>query len=157
MISDYVYLNTKTFEIDTKEDIVAVVESMANVLSILNKKGYYTEICSKPNISKPNLLGTIIHELIKEKLLEVNNDTKGKIKNILYPLDSESILIIFKEEYKFDDLPLGYKMSGKDLFYYLSALKDDDIIFKSAMELDEEYKNSLKLLEDWASKLPSRI
>lgn len=73
-------------------------------------------------------------------------------------MDSESILIIFKEEYKFDHLPLGYKMIGKDLFYYLSALKDDDdIVFKSVIELDEEYKNSLKLLSEWASKLPSII
>lgn len=80
MISNYVCLNTKSFEIDTREDIVAVAESMVNIVSMLNKKGYYTEICSKPNISKPDLLKSMIDELIKEKLLEVNDDTKEKIK-----------------------------------------------------------------------------
>ena len=41
MKSDYVCLNSKTFEIDDRKDIIPVDERLSKAISTLNKKGYY--------------------------------------------------------------------------------------------------------------------
>ena len=128
MKSDYTCLNSKTFDIDEREDIIPVDKQLAKTISTLNKKGYYTEMFSRARISKPFLIGTIIHDLVEKELLEINEDTKDKIKNIIKQSDYESTLIIFKEEYKFNNLPKGYKLIGKELSYNLSTLKDSEDI-----------------------------
>ena len=112
---------------------------------------------SRARISKPFLIGAIIHDLVEEELLEINDDTKDKVKNIIKQSDYESTLIIFKEEYKFNNLPKGYKLIGKELSYNLSTLKDsEDIEIKTLLELDKEHNSSLNLLEEWANKLSNR-
>lgn len=157
MKSDYAYLNIKTFDIEEREDIIPLDEQLAKTISILNKKGYYTEAFNRARISKPFLVGAIIHDLVEEGLLEINNNTKDKIKNIIKKSDYESTFIIFKEEYKFNNLPNGYILIGKDLSYNLSTLKDDeDINIKTLLELDKEYDSSLHALEEWANELPNR-
>ena len=135
MKSDYTCLNSKTFDIDEREDIIPVDKQLAKTISILNKKGYYTEMFNRARISKPFLIGAIIHDLVEEELLEINDDTKDKVKNIIKQSDYESTLIIFKEEYKFNNLPKGYKLIGKELSYNLSTLKDsEDIEIKTLLE-----------------------
>lgn len=154
MKSDYTCLNSKTFDIEERKDIIPVDEQLSKTISILNKKGYYTEIFSRARISKPFLIGAIIHDLVEEEMLEINDRTKDKIKNIIKQYDYESTLIIFKEEYKFNNLPKGYKLIGKVLSYNLSTLKEnEDIKIKTLLELDKEHNSSLKLLEEWANKL----
>ena len=155
MLSNYTCLDSKTFNVE--KDIIAIDKQLSKTISILNKKGYYTEICSSASISRTFQISAIIHDLIEEKLLIINDNTKDKIKNIIKKYDYDSTLIIFKEEYKFDDLPKGYKLIGKNLYYYLSALEEEkDIKFKTLIELDKEHNNSLKLLEEWANKLSNR-
>ena len=155
MLSNYTCLDSKTFNVE--KDIIAIDKQLSKTISILNKKGYHTEICSSASISRTFQIGAIIHDLIEEKLLIINDNTKDKIKNIIKEYDYDSTLIIFKEEYKFDDLPKGYKLIGKNLYYYLSALEEEkDIKFKTLIELDKEHNNSLKLLEEWANKLSNR-
>lgn len=157
MKSDYTCLNSKTFDIEEREYIIPVDNQLAKTISILNKKGYYTEMFSRARISKPFLIGAIIHDLVEEELLEINDNTKDKIKNIIKQSDYESTLIIFKEEYKFNNLPKGYKLIGKELSYNLSTLKDaEDIKIKTLLELDKEHNNSLNYLEEWANKLSNR-
>ncbi len=63
MKSDYVFLNSKTFEIENVKDIIPVDKKLAKILSILNKKGYYTQMYSKANISKPFFINEIINSL----------------------------------------------------------------------------------------------
>ena len=157
MNENYTCLNSKTFDIEVKEDIIPVNKQLAKTISILNKKGYYTEMYSMATISKPFLVGAIIHDLVEEELLEINDNTKDKIKTIIKQSDYESTLIIFKEEYKFNNLPNGYKLIGKELSYNLSTLKDSaEIKIKTLLELDKEHNSSLKLLEEWANKLSNR-
>ena len=57
MKSDYICLNGKTFDIEEINDVIPVDEQLANTISILNKKGYYTEMCSRARITKPFLMG----------------------------------------------------------------------------------------------------
>lgn len=157
MNSDYTFLNGKTFDIEVREDIIPVDKQLAKTISTLNKKGYYTEMYSIARISKPFLIGAIIHDLVEVELLEINDDTKDRIKNIIKQSDYESTLIIFKEEYKFNNLPKGYKLIDKELIYNLSTLRDSaDIKIKTLLELDKEHNSSLKLLEEWANKLSNR-
>lgn len=155
-MSDYICLNAKNFDIEENKDVILVDKQLAKVISILNKKGYYTEMCSRARITKLFLIGAIIHDLIEEKLLEVNENIRDKIKRVIKDSDYESTLIIFKDAYSFDTLPLGYKLIGRDLIYTLSPLKDDEeLVIKSLVELDYEHNKSLQLLEEWADKLPN--
>lgn len=62
---------------------------------------------------------------------------------------------MFEEDYKFKSLPKGFKLIDKDLTYYISTFSnEDDIKFKTIIELDNERKESIKRLEEWANNLP---
>ena len=103
------------------------------------------------------MIGAPIHDLIEEKLLNINDGTKDIVKKIIKQYDYESTLIIFKEAYKFDILPNGYGLHDRYLSYTLSILEDnEDIKFKSLVVLDQEHNKSLKSLEEWANNLPIR-
>lgn len=158
MKSDYVCLNSKTFEIDDRKDIIPVDEQLSKAISTLNKKGYYTEVCYRAKISKPFYRSVMLQELIEEKLLDINDDTKDLIKKIIKQSDYESTLIVFKEEYKFNSLPNGYKLLGRELMYNLSILiEGEDITFKSLVDLDHESDKSIKDLEEWANDLHENV
>ena len=67
-------------------------------------------------------------------------------------------MIIFKENYEFDELPNGYEIHDNCIFYYLTILKDtENISFKSLVELENELTKSINDLQNWAEKLPSII
>ena len=156
MKSDYVCLNSETFEIQKDNKFVAVDSRLARAISILNKKGYHVDMFSCAKISKPFMISSIIHNLIEEELLNIEDDNE-KIKKAIKYDDVESTIIIFKENYKFDKLPNGYKLHDNRIFYYLSILKDTEkISFKSVVELDKELNNSISELEKWAENLPDK-
>ena len=158
MKSSYVCLNSKTFEIEENNIIIPVDRQLAKAISTLNQKGYYVEMFNKATIATPFSIGSIIYELTEQQLLNINDSTKNKIKKIIENSNNTSTFIVFKEEYKFDSLPLGYKIIGRELFYSLDILKDnDDIEIKKLIELDKEHQESIKNLENWANDLPSII
>lgn len=147
-------INATSFEITEIENSFIVSEKLGKTISILNKKGYYTELCSKATLSQPFIISNIIHNLIEEKLIEVNEYTTEKMRKIIDMYDCESTIIIFKKNYEFKNLPNGFKLIGNDLYYNLKVLKDGpNIEFKSLVELDKENEESLKLLEKWAENL----
>lgn len=147
-------INATSFEITEIENSFIVSEKLGKTISILNKKCYYTELCCKATLSKSFIISDIIHNLIEEKLIEINEYTTEKIRKIIDMCDCESTIIIFKENYEFKNLPNGFKLIGKDLYYNLKVLKDgSNIEFKSLVELDKENEESLKLLEKWAENL----
>lgn len=156
MISDYIYLNSKTFEIEENSDSIPVDKQLVKVISILNQKGYYTELASKARIINPFLIGSLIHSLIEQQLLNINDNTKNKIKKIINNMDCESTIITFKNRYKFNNLPHGYKLLNQNLFYNLEILKNNDNIeIKTLAELEKEFLDSIKILEIWANALPN--
>ena len=148
MNNKYKFLNNKTFDIEYINDVIPIENEMVDIISILNKKGYYTEVYSRAKLSY------LINNLIDKKLLNIDESNKDKIKEVINQNEYEATIIIFKEEYKFANLPKGFNLIGKDLYYNLSVLKDtEEIKFKSLSELDEESKNSIKLLKEWVSSL----
>lgn len=157
MKNNCIFLNSKTFEIENVKDVISVDEQLAKTLSILNKKGYYTEMYSRAKIIEPFLIGIIINSFIEEGLLSINSQTRNIIAKAIRKADYEETLIVFKENYNFDTLPNGFKMNGKDLFYNLSIMKhSEEIELKTLIELDSEHNESIKNLEEWAIKLPKR-
>ena len=154
MKSNYVCLDNKTFEIIDSKNLIIVDSKLAKTISILNKKGYYVDMFSIAKIGNPFRISDVIHNLIEEKILDIDNHN-DKIKKAIKYAASESTMIIFKDNYKFDELPNGYEIHDNCIFYYLTILKDTETIsFKSLVELDHELNKSLKDLEEWAKKLP---
>lgn len=156
MQSDYVCLNTKTFEIE-KDKYVSVDKQLARAVATLSKKGYAVEMFSRARISKTFLIGAVIHDLIEENLLTINEQTKDKIKKIIKNSDLESNLITFQKKHKFESLPKGYQLidDGIGITYYLETLKDtENLELKTLLELDEEHQESIRNLEVWAESLP---
>ena len=152
----YSCLDNKTFEIIDSKNLIIVDSKLAKTISILNKKGYYVDMFSIAKIGNPFRISDVIHNLIEEKILDIDNHN-DKIKKAIKYAASESTMIIFKDNYKFDELPNGYEIHDNCLFYYLTILKDTETIsFKSLVELDNELNKSLKDLEEWAEKLPIR-
>ena len=47
------YINSETFEI--MNNIIEVDEAIAETISILNKKGYYTKYCCSGHVKDPRL------------------------------------------------------------------------------------------------------
>ncbi len=101
MKSEYYFFDSKTFDIEQREDFIPIDEKLAKTISTLNKKGYYTESCNKARISTPFLMGTMVHDLIEENIIEINDNTKDKIEKIIKQNDYESTFIVFKEKYNF--------------------------------------------------------
>ena len=147
------YINSETFEI--MNNIIEVDEAIAETISILNKKGYYTKYCCSGHVKDPRL-----YELYKEKSLE---DFKGDLgyiisnKNgeydILIPYTYTYIYIMFKENINFNILPEGFKLNGKNLIemkidYYSNGKR------KSSNDIDKELKIANKVLLNWALSLP---
>ena len=152
----YSCLDNKTFEIIDSKNLIIVDSKLAKTISILNKKGYYVDMFSIAKIGNPFRISDVIHNLIEEKILDIDNHN-DKIKKAIKYAASESTMIIFKDNYKFDELPNGYEIHDNCLFYYLTILKDTKTIsFKSLVELDHELNKSLKDLEEWAEELPVR-
>lgn len=155
MLSDYICLNNKTFEIEEESGSIPVDKQLAKIISILNQKGYLVEMFSIARITKPFLIAALVHDLIEQELLVVNENTKDKIKKVINNSDYEATLICFKNEYKFDKLPTGYKLIGKNLHYNLKILKvSENIETKELIELYKEHEESIKNLENWAIELP---
>ena len=99
MLSNYVCLKNDSFDLDDK--CFAVDKQLAKTIEILNKKGYYTEICSKASIFHAFLVSNIFHDLMEEKLIIVDKQTKEKLINLINHFDYESTIILFKEKYPF--------------------------------------------------------
>lgn len=157
MKNNYCCIDSSTFEIINNKNVFVVDSKLAKTISILNKKGYYVDMCNVAKISRAFMITDLVHNLIKEKVLDISIYSE-KIKKAIKYVDVESTMIIFKDNHKFDELPNGYVLHDNTIFYCLSILKDNErITFKSLVELDHELTTSLNDLQDWAEKLQSIV
>lgn len=155
MKSGYINLDSKTFDIIENENLIAVDLELAETLSILNKKGYLVEIANKAKATRLFGMSCTIHELIEQNLLQINQETLPQIKKIINDNSTEATIIMFKQEYHFEDLPKGYKKINNALIYCLNFLKEGPTIeLKTLIELDKEKEESLLNLKEWSENLP---
>ena len=147
-------INTKTFDIINDDTIVSVDRSLARSISILNKKGYYTEHANLAKITTLFSITNLLYELKQNNLINIKNNEQT-IKNIIESTIHEATSIMFKENYIFSNIPEGFIYDHNTLFYFIIVLKDsDNIEFKELLEMDKEREKSIQLLEEWANSLP---
>lgn len=148
------FISKKIF--DFVDNIFEVDEDIAETISILNKKGYYTKACCSGHIKDPR-----IYELYKNvKKLNKSDKKIGCIINqdknnydVLIPYTSTSIYIMFNKKYDFSTLPKGFYKKENNIIekvieYYDKDNKVDcNIINNMIKECNEDLCN-------WAKSLP---
>ncbi len=150
------YINTKTFDII--DNVFEVDEDIAESISLLNKKGYYTRYSCSGHVKDPRM-----YEMYKvNKSGEFDDKDLGFIVEdnkdyyqILMPNRYTSIYVMFDKKYKFDNLPDVFNTLDeevttiyKDIMYYENNIK------KNSNDIESEIKKfNIKLLE-WVKSLP---
>lgn len=152
------YINKETFEI--VDNVFEVDEDIAQTISILNKKGYYTKYCCSGHVKDPRLY----------ELYNVKNDQDFEFKNFGYIINQEksnynilmpsiytSVYIMFLNNYNFDNLPEGFnKVNGdstddyvisKQICYYKDGKRKDLNI------INKEIKDANDKLLKWSLSL----
>lgn len=154
------YIDTNTFEII--DNIIEVDEDIAETISILNKKGYYTMFCCSGHLKDPRL-----YEMYHRKNdIEYDDIDFGYIVNkdensfeVLMPYTFTSVYIMFKENYNFNFLPNGfYIVDESDVNNYtIEKIIEyyNDGIRKSWSEINKEIKDINNNLLEWAKELPN--
>ncbi len=150
------YIDTKTFDI--VNNVFEVDEKIAESISLLNKKGYYTRYSCSGHVKDPRM-----YEMYRVKKSEKfdDKDLGYVVKDneddyeILMPNRYTSIYVMFDKKYEFDNLPIGFYTLDdevttiyKDIMYYENKIK------KKSNDIESEIKKfNIKLLE-WVKSLP---
>lgn len=131
------FIDKKTFEIyEEHPDVFTCDPMIARTISTLNKLGYMT------------LASCEGHYEIKEY-------------DVSYPKEKmvTGIYILFKENYKFPNLPEGFEVDELDgktdlshIIYYYDASGNH----KNRIDFEKRKEKYCKLLEEWAMNLPKR-
>ena len=155
-----VYISKKDFSIHNYiplQEYFEVDDLIAKTISVLNKKGYYTEYCCSGHILEESKM-----KIKKEinSLTEIPNDApyklikkrKNKFLVEFYPLGA-SIYIKFNKEIRLLNIPEDMLYDNNTVYYMLeyfdkdlNKIIDSDIILK--------IKNINKILYEWAVSLP---
>lgn len=147
MIKDNIVLLDKTtFDYIDKENIYVVEKDMAEIIMILNKKGYSTVIETSGIFEGYPIYKTIVNDGY------IVNDELKKYQAFL------DIGISFYDKYNFDTIPEKFIMSEtqKDMRCKINYFKDYSNVLISEEVLEKKRKECLKLLEEWANNLPNR-
>lgn len=147
------YIDKKTFEI--VDNVFEVDEDIADTISILNKRGYYTKFCCSGHIKDPR-----IYEIYENESILENKDNKiGYMVNIkentcdiLMPYTETLIYIMFDKDYNFKTLPNGFKKEENTIEKFINYYDVDKR--KKSNDIDKEIKEANKILYEWAYKLP---
>lgn len=151
------YISTKTYEIINDIDFFEVDDDIAEIVSILNKKGYITNACCSGHHNG------ICHKFEADiSLLDKTDDnfTIGKIYKDKFEYftgyQETRIYIMFKEKYIFKTLPKDFILEDNNSnvtiisktisFYEDGMLKSDNVI-------NEELKKAQYDLLSWVKKI----
>ena len=156
------YINKETFEI--VDNVFEVDGDIAQVISILNKKGYHTKYCCSGHAKDSRLY----------ELYNVKNNDDFEFKNLGYIVNQEksnydiimpsiytSVYIMFESNYNFDNLPEGFNkvdndnvddcVISKEICYYKDGKRKDWNV------IDKEIKDANDKLLKWAIGLSKNI
>ncbi len=150
------YIDTKTFDII--DNVFEVDENIAESISLLNKKGYYTRYSCSGHVKDPRMYEMYrvkkSDEFDDKNLGFIVKDNKDDYE-ILMPNRYTSIYVMFDKKYEFKNLPIGFYTLNdevttiyKDIMYYENNIK------KKSNDIQNEIdKSNLELLE-WVKTLP---
>ena len=147
------YIDKKTFEII--DNVFEVDEDIADTISILNKKGYYTKYCCSGHVKDPNIYYMYKEESIlenKDNEVDYTVNIKEDTCDILKPYTKTLIYILFDKEYNFKTLPNGFKKDKNTIEMFINYYDMDKR--KNSNDIDKEIKKANKVLYEWACDLP---
>lgn len=149
------YININTYDIVENPMVFAVDPRLANIISILNKKGYYTSGCDISCVEKVDVFRIMLNKIFKNNVIDSSLDEET-IKSILM-YSSGSIFIIFDKKYNLLT-PKGFYKFQNGLACDMIPVKQIDSIMhiKTKEELNQEVNEKLKNLTEWANELPNR-
>jgi len=147
------YININTYDIVENPMVFVVDPRLANIISILNKKGYYTSGCDMSCVEKANVFSIMLNKIFKNNVIDDSLDEKI-IKYILM-YGSGSMFIIFD---KVDNISIPsdfYKLKNGLACDVIPVKQIDGIMYiKTQEELNQEVSEKLKNLTEWANSLP---
>ena len=144
-MNDYTILDIKTNKYIKNGDYVILPKSMAEIIRVLNQKGYKIIKFIPADVGKHQIFDILNMDeksILNEKVL----------KNICYT----SILIQFDVNCTFNSTPKDYYWS-KDFNVFTSNInyyEENPFRLKSLEHLDKEIKEKYNILEKWANSLP---
>ncbi len=150
-----------TFEVvDLPSGYIPCDKEIADVIAILNKKGYETKAsCAGHNNC---IYATEEIEADIQKLDKIKNNPGYRIcrieNNKIYykgEIVGGCSYIWFCKRYEFNNIPQGFKYDDDgNLFKLLNYYKDDECFKrKSNKELEDELKSNWNSLREWALNL----
>jgi len=154
------YIDKETFEI--VDNVFEVDEDIAETISILNKKGYYTKYCCSGHVKDPRLY----------ELYNIKNSDEFELKNLGYivnqkkdnydiimPSTYTSIYIMFEDDYDYSNLPQGFhKVDNDNIDHYVISMEIcfyNDEKRKDWNDIYIEIKEANDKLLKWAKSLPN--
>ena len=159
-MDNQVIINTSTYDIENQEEYFNCDKEIAEAISILNKKGYYTEASCAGHIKliyrEQDNIDKSFYEEAKKDIRFIILRERDDSFDALARNSFAQTYIKFKENYSFKTIPDGFEYNKKycilqaHVWYYIN----DGIVKKSYEEIDEELKKYQNNLLIWARKLP---
>ncbi|MBQ9072768.1 MAG: hypothetical protein IJY25_06390 [Bacilli bacterium] len=148
------YIDKNTFEI--VDNVFEVDEDIAETISILNKKGYYTLYSCSGHVKDPRLYEKyIVQKNDGDNLIDSYIvDKEQKSYSVLKPYTFTVVYIKFDKDYKFNNLPNGFTKKDDNIIEKIINYYDNGKKIKSDV-IDQEINFSNKILLEWAKKLPN--
>ena len=164
------YVNLENYEVvDMPDGYIECDAGIADVIAILNKKGYETYTsCAGHN--KTEFYGPDEYKL--SELERIKNNSKYIISkitdNYVYARTESTatyIYIAFAKEYEFENIPEGFELKkpskvfprtkiGKMIYYYDdNAFYNNNSVRRPDEEIEKEIKESREALTKWANNL----
>ena len=147
------YIDKTTFDI--VENVFDVDDDIANSISILNKKGYYTQYSCSGHVKDPRLYEKYIIDKNNQEICIDSYIVEENTKEytVLKPYTYTQIYIKFIEDYKFKNLPKEF--SKEDRIIYKTIKFYNDQGKKKSSVIEREIKESNNHLFEWAQDLPN--
>lgn len=167
-MNNHTIINSKTYEIIDDNEIIEVDDNIAEAISLLNKKGYYTKACCGGHVKPP------VYYKKTCKISEYEPSpgnfiiSQDKDEYTYFCLDDfTGIYIKFISDYHFQSIPDGFiktpvwcdetndwsktEMDGIEVIinYF------DSGIHKDFNDIQNEINKYNKILLDWVKKLPA--
>ena len=158
-MDNFRYIDLNTFEIfDNPKGYIPCDNEIADIIAILNKKGYKTVAsCAGHNVIEYSVESEIrniseLDEIKKMSDFKVCDIVDDKIY-VKSEIISASTYIAFEENYIFDELPNNFIYKDKWLGKMIDYYNEDITSRKSDDDINNELKNNWSVLRKWANGL----
>lgn len=147
-LNGYNLIDANNYDLIDASNVLVAEDKIAETIMILNKKGYLTNLYS---------VGDLINYNTAEVMMPYIDRNVAQIDKMEHALFT-AILIVFKDNYKFDRLPQGFEIvkGTTDLYCKINYFTDNVFELKNITEIIDERNKYLEILNNWAKELPER-